>query len=131
MVKVAELWDRLTWLRGRSLSLLRTTSWTLTQVGLEVSKVRVTFRKSFVLSRTRDDFGQNPGHGNPLSHRKFKEGLAADYVGYYLEYDRHVTGISIKRAGSCIGTLEQNGWMVQAGHLWNTGRLSFIARVVG
>ena len=45
VVKVAELWDRLTWLRGRSLSLLRTTSWTLTQVGLEVSKVRGTFRK--------------------------------------------------------------------------------------
>ena len=35
-VKVAELWDRLTWLRGRSFVLLRTTSWTLTQVGLEV-----------------------------------------------------------------------------------------------
>ena len=43
MVKVAELWEWLTWLRGRS-SLLRTTSWTLTQVGLEVSKVEVTFR---------------------------------------------------------------------------------------
>jgi len=40
---VAELWEWLTWLRGRS-SLLRTTSWTLTQVGLEVSKVEVTFR---------------------------------------------------------------------------------------
>ena len=39
VVKVAELWDRLTWLRGRSFGLLRTTSWTLTQVGLEVSKV--------------------------------------------------------------------------------------------
>ena len=41
VVKVAELWDRLTWLRGRSFGLLRTTSWTLTQVGLEVSKVLV------------------------------------------------------------------------------------------
>ena len=40
-VKVAELWDRLTWLRGRSFVCLRTTSWTLTQVGLEVSKVSV------------------------------------------------------------------------------------------
>ena len=38
-VKVAELWDWLTWLRGRSFGLLRTMSWTLTQVGLEVSKV--------------------------------------------------------------------------------------------
>ena len=43
VVKVAELWDRLTWLRGRSFGLLRTTSWTLTQVGLEVSKVEATF----------------------------------------------------------------------------------------
>ena len=41
---MAEPWDRLTWLRGRSFSLLRTTSWTLTQVGLEVSKVSVAFR---------------------------------------------------------------------------------------
>ena len=33
-VKVAELWECLTWWRGRS-SELRTTSWTLTQVGFE------------------------------------------------------------------------------------------------
>ena len=34
LVIVAELWECLTWLRGRS-SELRTTSWTLTQVGFE------------------------------------------------------------------------------------------------
>ena len=40
-VKVAELWDRLTWCAWTVFCFLRTTSWTLTQVGLEVSKVRL------------------------------------------------------------------------------------------
>ena len=62
MVKVAELWDQLTWLRGR-FGLLRTTSWTLTQVGLEVSKVEVTFRmeRSCLLAARKGVVGMDPG----------------------------------------------------------------------
>ena len=54
--------------------------------------------------------------GIPFSYRKFKGGLSVDYVGYHLEYDRHVASISTKRAEwilQWIDTLEQNGWMVQ------------------
>ena len=40
-VKVAELWDRLTWFAWTVFCFLKTTSWTLTQVGLEVSKIRL------------------------------------------------------------------------------------------
>ena len=62
--------------------------------------------------------------GTPFSYRKFKGGLSVDYVGYHLEYDRHVAGISTKRA-------ERNGWMVQGrAFIEFTGRLSFVARVV-
>ena len=71
MVKVAELWDQLTWLRGR-FGLLRTTSWTLTQVGLEVSKVEAIFRnkggptvslKSLLISGAKNE---PSGHGEVL-----------------------------------------------------------------
>ena len=72
--------------------------------------------------------------GTPFSYRKFKGGLSVDYVGYHLEYDRHVAGISTKRAEwilQWINTLEQNGWMVQGrAFIEFTGRLSFVARVV-
>ena len=72
--------------------------------------------------------------GTPFSYRKFKGGLSVDYVGYHLEYDRHVAGISTKRAEwilQWIDTLERNGWMVQGrAFIEFTGRLSFVARVV-
>ena len=72
--------------------------------------------------------------GTPFSYRKFKGGLSVDYVGYRLEYDRHVAGISTKRAEwilQWIDTLERNGWMVQGrAFIEFTGRLSFVARVV-
>ena len=51
-VKVAELWDRLTWFAWTVFCFLRTTSWTLTQVGLEVSKVRLpSAAKSALMAR--------------------------------------------------------------------------------
>ena len=72
--------------------------------------------------------------GTPFSYRKFKGGLSVDYVGYHLEYDRHVAGISTRRAEwilQWIDTLERNGWMVQGrAFIEFTGRLSFVARVV-
>ena len=50
--KVAELWDRLTWFAWTVFCFLRTTSWTLTQVGLEVSKVRLpSAAKSALMAR--------------------------------------------------------------------------------
>ena len=72
--------------------------------------------------------------GTPFSYRKFKGGLAVEYVGYQLEYDRNVAGISAKRAEwilSWIEQLEGNGWMVQGrAFIEFTGRMSFVARVV-
>ena len=57
-----------------------------------------------------------------------------EYVGYQLEYDRSVAGISGKRAAwilSWIDSLEENGWMVQGrAFIEFTGRMSFVARVV-
>ena len=47
-VKVAELWDWLTWFAWTVFCFLRTTSWTLTQVGLEVSKVRLPSTVYFI-----------------------------------------------------------------------------------
>eukprot|EP00435_Cladocopium_sp_Y103_P065101 s792_g27.t1 len=72
--------------------------------------------------------------GTPFSYRKFRGGLSVEYVGYQLEYDRTVAGISKKRAAWVIAWIdeaEQNGWMVQGrSFIEFTGRMSFIARVV-
>eukprot|EP00435_Cladocopium_sp_Y103_P039179 s469_g10.t1 len=72
--------------------------------------------------------------GTPFSYRKFRGGLSVEYVGYQLEYDRTVAGISKKRAAWVIAWIdeaEKNGWMVQGrSFIEFTGRMSFIARVV-
>ena len=72
--------------------------------------------------------------GTPFSYRKFKGGLAVEYVGYQLQYDRCVAGISAKRADwviQWINGVEQQGWMVLGRSFVEfTGRMSFVARVV-
>ena len=72
--------------------------------------------------------------GAPFSYRKFKGGLAVEYVGYQLQYDRCVAGISAKRADwviQWINGVEQQGWMVLGRSFVEfTGRMSFVARVV-
>ena len=72
--------------------------------------------------------------GTPFSYRKFKGALAVEYVGYQLQYDRCVAGISAKRADwviQWISGVEQQGWMVLGRSFVEfTGRMSFVARVV-
>ena len=72
--------------------------------------------------------------GTPFAYHKFRGGLNVEYVGYQLEYDRQVAGISGKRAEwviNWISEAEKNGWMVQGrAFIEFTGRMSFIARVV-
>ena len=63
---MAELWDRLTWLRGRSFVCLRTTSWTLTQVGLEVSKVSVPSAAGFQSTGNKGDTAGSPVRSAPV-----------------------------------------------------------------
>jgi len=72
--------------------------------------------------------------GTPFAYHKFRGGLNVEYVGYQMEYDRQVAGISKKRAEwviKWIDDAERNGWMVQGrSFIEFTGRLSFVARVV-
>ena len=72
--------------------------------------------------------------GTPFAYHKFRGGLNVEYVGYQMEYDRQVAGISKKRAEwviNWINDAERNGWMVQGrSFIEFTGRLSFVARVV-
>ena len=54
--------------------------------------------------------------GTPFAYHKFRGGLNVEYVGYQMEYDRQVAGISKKRAEwviKWIDDAERNGWMVQ------------------
>lgn len=72
--------------------------------------------------------------GTPFSFKKFRGGLAVDFIGYHIAYDQQAAGISQKRGDwivTWIDDLEGDGWMV-SGRAFSefVGRMTFVARIL-
>ena len=73
--------------------------------------------------------------GTPFSFRKFKGGVSAEFVGYFLSYEKRAAGISPKRLQwviEWINEVERGRWFVTGRRFSEfLGRLNFVARLLG
>ena len=73
--------------------------------------------------------------GTPFNYAKFKGGLEAEFVGYYLSYYESRAGISERRCRwvlDWIAAVERDRWMILGRSLAEfVGRLTFVGRMVG
>ena len=72
--------------------------------------------------------------GTPFAFHKFKGGLTAEFIGYFISYEGSSTGISPKRLAwvlTWIEEVERNNWMVTGRRFSEfLGRLNFVARLL-
>ena len=72
--------------------------------------------------------------GTPFAFHKFKGGLTAEFIGYFISYEGFSTGISPKRLAwvlTWIEEVERNNWMVTGRRFSEfLGRLNFVARLL-
>ena len=72
--------------------------------------------------------------GAPFSYKKFRGGLSAEFVGYFLDYREVAVGIVVRRGtwlSDFIGEMSQSGFTVSMRLFAEfLGRLGFVARVL-
>lgn len=72
--------------------------------------------------------------GTPFSFKKFRGGLAVDFIGYHIAYDQQSAGISQKRGLWIIGwidQLEDDDWMTTGrSFIEFVGRMTFVSRIL-